>query len=95
MLSAECQSEKRDLAIDISLLYEFESKMLTERFPWKQAENRNKTLQEDRIMIMRRERETLVSVCITNTHNRILSIVKYKLIYIDKSSLTREFLRSF
>jgi hypothetical protein len=51
MFSAECQAEKRDLATGMPLSYEFEDKMLNERFPWnawKQTENRNKTLQEDR-----------------------------------------------
>jgi hypothetical protein len=47
MFSAECQAEKRDLATDISFLYEFEPKTMNERFlwnAWKQAENKNKTL---------------------------------------------------
>jgi len=49
MFSAKCQTEKRGLAelpTGISLLYEFESKILNEGFLWntrKQAEN--KTLQ--------------------------------------------------
>jgi len=50
--SAECQAEKRRFATSISLLYEFESKTLNEiyiySYVWKQAENRIKTLQEDR-----------------------------------------------
>jgi hypothetical protein len=51
MFSAECQAEKRGLATDILLIYEFEPKMMNERFlwnAWKQAENKNKTLLENR-----------------------------------------------
>jgi hypothetical protein len=61
----------RSLATGISLLYKFELKTLNERFlwnAWKQVENRNKTLQEDRnSMIMGHETGILVSDCITNT----------------------------
>jgi len=39
-LSAKCQAEKRDLAIGISLLYEFELKTLNERFLWSMKTDR-------------------------------------------------------
>jgi hypothetical protein len=45
MFSAECQSEKRNFATDISI-YEFEPKTLNEKFlwdVWKQVEIKNKT----------------------------------------------------
>jgi len=53
--SVKCQAEKRSLATGISLIYEFEPKMMYERFLWnalKQAENKNKILQEKRNSII-------------------------------------------
>jgi len=69
MFLMECQVEKRGLATSISLLYEFEPKTLNERFlwnVWKQIENRNKILQEDR-NFMKYEMSTVISDCVTNT----------------------------
>jgi len=51
MLTAECQAEGRNLDTDITLIHEFKPKMPNERFLWnalKQAERRNKILQEER-----------------------------------------------
>jgi len=51
MLPAECQAEGRNLDTDITLIHEFKPGMPNERFLWnalKQAERRNKILQEER-----------------------------------------------
>jgi len=55
MFLAECQAEKRSFVIGIPLIYEFESKTLNEKLlwnAWKQPENKNKILQEERNSII-------------------------------------------
>jgi hypothetical protein len=88
MFSAECQAEMQDLVTDISLLYEYESKSMNERFlwnAWKQAENKNKTLLKNmNPTITGCETGILEPECITNTqsetiiHNKIHTDIQSK-----------------
>jgi len=69
MLTAECQAEERNLDTEFTLIHDFKPGMLNERFPvaLKQAERRNKILQEERnSVIMGHEKDTMVYDYATN-----------------------------
>jgi len=70
----------------VSLICTLNLKMLNERSLWnalKQAEKKNKILQEEKNSMMEREKDARVSDKLTNTQLRylLLPIAKYKLTY--------------